>query len=56
MHVLYEPAVAWVLSAIGIVLFLCLLLLRVTMKKFNVAALEGLPSGQGQSPTAGQGP
>ncbi len=59
MHVLYEPAVAWVLSAIGIVLFLCLLLLRVTMKKFNVAALEGLPSGQPgqrQSPAAGQGP
>ena len=56
MHVLYEPAVAWVLSAIGIVLFLCLLLLRVTMKKFNVAALEGLPSGQHQSPAAGQGP
>ena len=54
VHVLYEPAVAWVLSAIGIVLFLCLLLLRVTMKKFNVAALEGLPSGQ--SPAAGQGP
>ena len=56
VHVLYEPAVAWVLSAIGIVLFLCLLLLRVTMKKFNVAALEGLPSGQRESPAAGQGP
>ena len=54
MHVLYEPAVAWVLSAIGIALFLSLLVLRVTMKKFNVAALDGMPSerrqGQGQGP------
>ena len=54
VHVLYEPAVAWVLSGIGIALFLSLLVLRVTMKKFNVAALDGMPSerrqGQGQGP------
>ena len=43
VHALYEPVVAWMLSGIGITLFLSLLVLRAKMKQFNVAALDGMP-------------